>query len=296
MNRPALSSKAFALALLLLAPRIAFGAEPSPSPHKLTEAERQAAVLAAKYLDQGPAAWWSRLSRSSPLRRLGQQAALAEIEVRAGAPAGAEWELEAAPEEISSQGAVFALNFPSGVDDTLVLHLVQEDGAWKIDSLRIAAEPVADPAVVEAVAGEGEGTEKGAAFKATPAAATSPTPAGGRMLSKLTGIPGWLRVVTGAAGVLLLLAAWSERQRLPLAIVLGLAGGAVAATALAAVILPHLLGSLAGGPAGAGPPGMAELRSLLPLRRTLTQAEGAVPAAAPSETRAAGVAGKVAQL
>ncbi|HEY4588423.1 MAG TPA: hypothetical protein VII86_04320, partial [Thermoanaerobaculia bacterium] len=41
---------------------------------------------------------------------------------------------------------------------------------------------------------------------------------------------------------------------------------------------------------------MTELRSLLPLRRALTQAEGAVPATAPPETRANGVAGQVARL
>jgi hypothetical protein len=41
---------------------------------------------------------------------------------------------------------------------------------------------------------------------------------------------------------------------------------------------------------------MAELRSLLPLRRALTQVEGAVPSVVPQETRAGGVAGQVAQL
>ncbi|HEY4595762.1 MAG TPA: hypothetical protein VIJ02_05125, partial [Thermoanaerobaculia bacterium] len=108
----------------------------------MSEAERQAAALAAEYLDRGPAAWWDRLASGSPLRKLGREAALAEIEVRAGSPAGAEWELAASPEAIASQGAVFTLAFPSGVDDSLVLGLAQEDGAWKIDSLRISAEPV----------------------------------------------------------------------------------------------------------------------------------------------------------
>ena len=124
-------------------PALAAPAPPPEAPRALSEAERQAVVLAAEYLDRGPAAWWDRLASTSPLRRLGREAALAEIEVRAGAPAGAEWALEAAPEEISRRGAVFTLGFPSGVDDTLVLDLVQENGGWKIASLRIAAEPVA---------------------------------------------------------------------------------------------------------------------------------------------------------
>ena len=127
MTRSALT-QAVALAFLTL-PGLALAAAPAPppeAPRALSEAERQAVVLAAEYLDQGPAAWWNRLARTSPLRRLGREAALAEIEVRAGAPAGAEWALEAAPREI--RGAVFTLGFPSGVDDTLVLDLVQENG------------------------------------------------------------------------------------------------------------------------------------------------------------------------
>jgi tetratricopeptide (TPR) repeat protein len=282
MNRSALRRPALALALLLATSRIAFGAPTPEAPRKLSEAERQAATLAAEYLDQGPAAWWGHLSRHSPLRKLGREAALAEIEVRAGSPAGAEWELEAAPEEISRQGAVFALGFPSGVDDTLVLNLIQEDGGWKIDSLRTSAEPVA------AAVGEAEGKE--GAVKAEPAFAAE------RLRSKMAAIPGWLLIVIGAAGVLLLIAAALERKRLALAIPLGLAGSVIASTALAAVLLPRL-GSVAGESlGGAAAVEMAELRSLLPLRRILTQAEGAVPAAAPAETRAPGVAGQVAQL
>ncbi|HEY0558313.1 MAG TPA: hypothetical protein VGG20_28945, partial [Thermoanaerobaculia bacterium] len=301
MNRPALRARALALALLFVIPAVALGAEPAPGPRKLTEAERQAAVLAAKYLDQGPAAWWSRLSRHSPLRRLGQQAALAEIEVRAGSPAGAEWELEAAPEEISSRGAVFALNFPSGVDDTLVLGLVQEDGAWKIDSLRIAAEPVAAVSGAGAREGVGEGTGGGAGGK-EPGDTAAPPPPPPRPLTTIPGwlllakIPGWLLFAVGAAGALLLLTAGFERKRLTVAIPLGLAGALLLAAGLAPAVLSRLLAPGARGPQGTGAAETAELRSLLPLRRALTQAEGAVPAAAPPETRAAGVVGKVAQL
>src|SRR3954451_8758989 len=106
MNRSALVSLALAVALFTPL-RPALAAAPAPeAPRPLSEAERQAVALAADYLDRGPAAWWDRLSRDAPLRRLGREAALAEIEVRAGSPAGAEWELETAPEAITRQGAV----------------------------------------------------------------------------------------------------------------------------------------------------------------------------------------------
>ena len=109
-------------------------------PRPLTEAERQAVVFATEYLDRGPEAWWDRLASSSPLRTLGREAALEEIEVRAGEPGGARWELQAADPDFSESGAVFTLEFPSGVDDTLLVEMVEEKGAWKIESLRISAE------------------------------------------------------------------------------------------------------------------------------------------------------------
>jgi tetratricopeptide (TPR) repeat protein len=293
MNRSARCCQAFAVALLLAGPRIALAAAAPEAPRKLSEAERQAAVLAAAYLDQGPVAWWDRLSLHSPLRRLGREAALAEIEVRAGPPAGAEWELEAAPEEISRQGAAFALGFPSGVDDTLVLDLVQEEGSWKIESLRIAAEPVAEPASGDAAGGK-EGGD---------AAAPSPPPSRRppRLITipgwlPLAKIPGWLLFLVGGAGALLLVAAGFERKRRAVAIPLGLAGGVIVAVALAPMILSRVLAPGAGGAGGGAAPEMAELRRLLPLRRALTQADGAVPSAAPPETRQGGVAGQVAQL
>src|SRR5436305_370779 len=100
----------------------------------------------------------------------------------------------------------------------------------------------------------------------------------------------------GSAGALLLLSAGFERKRLAVAIPLGLAGGVLLAAGLAPVILSRLPAPGAGGPQGTGTVETAELRSLLALRRALTQAEGAVPAAAPPETRAAGIAGKLARL
>jgi tetratricopeptide (TPR) repeat protein len=283
MTRSALLLKAAVLACLLIVPRPALAASPE-APRPLSEAERQAVGLAAEYLDRGPAAWWDRLARASSLRRLGREAALAEIEVRAGAPAGAEWELEAAPEAISRQGAVFTLGFPSGVDDTLVLDLVQEGGAWKIGSLRTAAEPAA-----------AKSTSEGNSAPAAPAVPVAPSRLA-PLLPLLARIPGWLFLAVGAAGALLLAAAVLERRRRALAVSLGIAGGLIAASALAAALLPRVVAPGAVAAGGEGDLGMAELRSLLPLRRALTQVEGAVPSVVPQETRAGGVAGQVAQL
>ncbi|HEV8269209.1 MAG TPA: hypothetical protein VGR00_13280, partial [Thermoanaerobaculia bacterium] len=60
-------------------------------PRPLSDAEREAVSLAAGYLERGPSAWWDSLARSSPLRRLGRDEALLELEARLGPPGGAQW-------------------------------------------------------------------------------------------------------------------------------------------------------------------------------------------------------------
>ncbi|HEY3570586.1 MAG TPA: hypothetical protein VGP73_21830 [Thermoanaerobaculia bacterium] len=278
MNRSVSVSLGLALALLLALSRLGLAAPSEAAPRPLSEAERQAVALAAEYLDRGPAAWWDHLASGSPLRKLGREAALAEIEARAGSPAGAEWELAASPEGTSSRGAVFTLGFPSGVDDSLVLGLVQERGAWKIDSLRISAEPVAarEPEEEKAAAGP---------------SAAPPLRIGGLSIA----LPAWALILAGVIGALCLYLALLNRDRRAFSWSLGLAGGALVAAALAVAILPRVLPPPSK-QATAGGMEMTGLRSLLSLRRTLTQAEGAVPSAAPPETRAQGVAGQVARL
>ncbi|HSF43978.1 MAG TPA: hypothetical protein VLT87_29580, partial [Thermoanaerobaculia bacterium] len=109
----------FIVLSLAFFPGVSARAQTFQGPRPLTEAERQAVLLAAQYLDRGPGAWWDHLASGSPLRELGREAALEEIEVRAGDPAGARWELQAADPELSENAAVFTLELPSGVDDTL---------------------------------------------------------------------------------------------------------------------------------------------------------------------------------
>ncbi|MCP3962826.1 MAG: hypothetical protein GY719_33730 [bacterium] len=112
-----------------------------PPARQLTEAERQAVVFAAEYLNGGPEAWWPRLSAGSPLRSLGQEAALEALEVRAGPRQGARWRLQTGPASVTRGVAVWTVEFPSGMSDTLVLELREEGDRWTIDTVRMSAEP-----------------------------------------------------------------------------------------------------------------------------------------------------------
>lgn len=240
-------------------------------PRPLTEAERQAAVFAAEYLDRGPEAWWDRLASTSPLRALGREAALQEIEVRAGDPGGARWELQAADPDFSESGAVFTLEFPSGVDDTLLVEMVEEKGAWKIESLRISAE-AAPVWTVEAEAGAPE-------EEARPSGV----------------LPSPLVLTAAVLAILCLAGAIAGRRLRPLGSILGVTGALLLAGTLAALLVPRWLdreGAAAGEEEGGGK--AMELRALLPLRRELTRS-GEWPFASPA-TQDKGVPGKVARL
>ena len=116
-------------------------AAPPAQPRELSEAELAAVQLATAYLDRGPAAWWERLSAGAPLRRVGRDAALAEIAVRLGPAEGATWQLLTPGPSFDRQTAVFGVDLASGLDETLILRLVEEDG-WKIAEIRASFDPV----------------------------------------------------------------------------------------------------------------------------------------------------------
>ena len=109
----------------------------------LLDTERQAVQLAVAYLDKGAESWWGALSRRSPLRTLGHDAALREIEVRAGPAEGARWELRTLDASTPAGTAIFSVDFPSGIDELLLLRFVRQEDAWKLDSVRTLAEPSA---------------------------------------------------------------------------------------------------------------------------------------------------------
>ena len=147
LNPSRLRSLVLALALAGAGPVFAQpgGGGPLESPAKpreLSEAERAAVKLAVAYLQRGPEAWWERLADGAPLRRLGRPAALAEIAARVGPSEGAAWQLVTPGPSFDRRTAVFNLEFPSGLDETVILRLSKE-GGWKIAELRTSADPAA---------------------------------------------------------------------------------------------------------------------------------------------------------
>ncbi|HEY2290680.1 MAG TPA: hypothetical protein VGM86_08265 [Thermoanaerobaculia bacterium] len=192
---------------------VAAGGKPSlselPKPRELSEAERAAVGLAADYLQRGSEAWWEKLSANAPLRRLGRAAALEEIGVRAGPSDGASWALLTPGPKLGPQTAAFYVELASGLDETLILHLVDE-GGWKIESLRISAEPAG-----------ASGASSKPASRPSPSHVPGPAPAAGPSA--------WLALallaLAGAAGAFLLARGGKRR----LALIAGAATVAVGA-------------------------------------------------------------------
>ena len=111
------------------------------APRELSAAEREAVALAAAYLSEGPEAWWQRLADDAPLRKLDRQTALAALEVRAGPPKGAHWRLQAVRQTAAANTAVFTIEFPSGMEETLFMRLRSTGSGWRIRDLRMSSEP-----------------------------------------------------------------------------------------------------------------------------------------------------------
>jgi len=258
--------------LLALAPALAADGDPAePAPRGLSEAERAGVELAAAYLQRGPEAWWERLAAGSPLRRLGHEIALDEIAVRAGPADGATWQL-LTPARDDAGRAVFGLDFPSGLDETLTLRLVNE-GGWKIADLRATIDPVGPGPVI---AGPVPPVE------ATPIPPIPPSHGGSPLLPLLSLGVALLALITGAAG----------------AVFLGSSGRNAAALAVGGVAVAVIAGALLWGrsaapdsraPAQGPAPGPArqDLGTLAPLRAALASGtdRGEI------ERRLAGVAG-----
>ncbi len=128
---------AAALALVLAAPPLAAGA----TPQEISPAEREAVALAIAYLSEGPEAWWRLLAEDSPLSRLDHQTAVAALEVRAGPPIDAHWQLQSVPAAVAEHTAVFTVEFPSGMEENLRLRLRESADGWRIHSVRMSSEP-----------------------------------------------------------------------------------------------------------------------------------------------------------
>ncbi|MCP4654841.1 MAG: hypothetical protein GY856_05410 [bacterium] len=264
---------------------VAFPAVGSAAPRPLSEAERQAVALAALYLRDGAQAWWDRLAADSPLRELGRDTAIREIEVRAGSSGDARWRLRTVPESAAALTAVFTLEFPSGMDEILLLRLREEEDGWKLHTLRMSAEPA-------------EGFEVAEAASEPEAAAAAP-----EMSTRGYALIGGLALLLGS--VLLFRAG-----KRPFGLGLGVA--AVAALAVAAVLyLRPPSGALTGGEqdggardggakegGGRGSAGAfgRDLEKLLGLRRALARWDPAALQAARANPPAEEPATRVARL
>jgi tetratricopeptide (TPR) repeat protein len=242
--------------------------EKAVKPRELSAAERAAVELAVAYLHGGPDAWLPRLAKGSSLGRLPREEARQEILARVGPADGATWQLFTPGPSFEPQTAIFGIEYASGLDDTIILHLVNE-GVWKISDIRTSVDRV------EAVAADWRGAQ-------APAAPTGPVVEGDTpndlfsapILLRLGG--SLLALLGGGAGAWLLF----RQGKRPLA----MAAGALAL--LVAVALGgwsyFLLSSVEPGvPVMAGPPPRVEvdfvrIGTLAPLRTAL--AAGTDPA------------------
>ncbi len=232
-----------------------------PKPRQLSEAERAAVELVAAYFQGGPVAWWEELAADAPLRRLGREAAMREIGVRAGPADGATWQLLTPGPKLEPQTAVFGVEFASGLDETLVLRLVDQ-GGWKIAGLRISAEP----------AGPRPGPGPSSATAKPPAPRRAVSSAVSRQPAARASWPTVLALLAlglaGAAGTFLLARAGKRRP----------AFGAGAATVVAAAGVglwmwaapsPAAPRAARRAPAPAADAGLLRLAALAPLRQAL---------------------------
>lgn len=107
----------------------------------ISPAERAAVEIAAAYLSGGPAAITGRLSSSSPLAKLPESDRLAELEVRLGPPADAEWKLQTVVPALKDRMAAFTVTYPAGFEDHLIFEMVPEAGGYKLKDVRFLAMP-----------------------------------------------------------------------------------------------------------------------------------------------------------
>ncbi len=104
--------------------------------------EEQAAVgFALLYLRGGAAGWQKMLSADSPWHSLPLPDAMAEIAARVGPPDGTRWQLQRPGPSGEASQAVFSVEYPSGMTETLWLDIVSEAGAMKLRRVRVLSEP-----------------------------------------------------------------------------------------------------------------------------------------------------------
>lgn len=135
---------AWCMVLMLSASIVA--AKPISRARHVSDAERAATTIAARFLSEGPEAVWTALASDSPLRRLGRDVALREISARLGPVERVEWSLQTVMPSLQDHAAAFGVSFDSGVDDSILFEMKNERGRWAIIGIRTMAEPARMPA------------------------------------------------------------------------------------------------------------------------------------------------------
>lgn len=117
------------LAILLFA----FSA--SAQPRAINDAEREAVVMVASFLDRGPEALYERLAPDAPFRALPREQALQELAARTGPQSGARWSLQTASRDVA-----FHVTYPSGYDDGLLFRMKRSGNRWMLYDVLTLAE------------------------------------------------------------------------------------------------------------------------------------------------------------
>ena len=239
-TRPRFTTSTLLLLLAIVLPLHA--KKVAEAPRELSDAERAGFQLALDYFEEGPSAWWDQLASSAPLRELGREAALAEIEVRVGATPEASWTMRTPAPRYDKTTVLFTIDYPSGHDQALVLSLIQED-EWKIATLKGLEDPVAQLPIFNR-------------FSST--YPTAPE-TGSTSLSEIHPAP----FLAGLVAIWLMILSLANRKNSSDQILLSLLGAALVLSACSKNLETEEE------PAQDGS-GVVELRELLPLRQALT--------------------------
>jgi hypothetical protein len=127
------SVKAVLLLILLALPLRA-----AEDPRPLSEQERIAVAIVARYLADGRDALWNDLAPTSPFRALPREEALRELATRLGPRERATWTLHTS----ATDDIAFRVRWPSGYEDALAFRIRE----GKLESVRSLAEATSRPA------------------------------------------------------------------------------------------------------------------------------------------------------
>lgn len=264
--RPSATAKFLSAAVLstsltaAAAPPPARAAIPADAaPRELSEAERTTVPWVLGYLTRGPSALLEVLDPLSPLAKLPPDEAARELEVRAGPPRGSTWELATVVPSLKDRTVVWKVGLPSGMDETLLFHVVPDGSGFRLRAVDMLSEPsrLAAPAA-------------GETGRDTPG-----TPADGKAATRPLLVAGFA-VALAVAGAAFLAGAVLRREPVGRA-VLGVSGLALLVTAwlgFSSFERSSRPAARAAAPSPSAWGAGARLGELLPLRRALAAGTG----------------------